>query len=643
MRLLLYILFTFVLFQPILVDAKDLGNRLSGRILLQVENNGEAWYINPENEKKYFMGRPDNAFVLMYELGIGITNENLEKIPIAEENVRGIDNDNDGLSNIFEDAIGTNVNHWDTDSDGFGDKGELFGGYNPKGAGEISIDGDFAEKQSGKIFLQVENNGEAWYVNPDNSKRYFLGKPDDAFNVMRNLGLGISNVNLYPIPSDEEYEKKFNERLSGNYDETYNRIISAKDKISNQGDDTYAYTQDQADEIQDVTDSGDVVYLAGKYTIDTNNVYYNGQVLEGADSATFQTIDDYYSRDKNKVYIEFGVIDGADSASFEVLGFGYSRDKKDVYYKYKRIEGANVNSFKILNGVYALDGYNVFILGEKINDVDVSSYTVLDDGYSKDSKRAYYVALEAENVYDITYVDDVNVGNFIVLSDGFARDDNSVFKNGKKMNVSNISSFKILNKTYSRDSRKIFAFHNEIVGASYSSFAVLSERYARDRKYVYEYGRKLEFLNPGNFQYYNDSVVRDNDYVYVEGAMRYDIDVATFEHLGGNYFKDKNNAYYNGVVITANARTFGYINYDFARDKYYVYFHGSIVSGADPNTAEGLNEYYLQDVYGAFYENQKINGVEMASFEIIDKEYARDRNYVYFLGYILEGADPNTF
>ncbi|MEA2064813.1 MAG: hypothetical protein U9O66_00765 [Patescibacteria group bacterium] len=52
---------------------------------------------------------------------------------------------------------------------------------------------NLSDRLKGKILLQVESNGEAWYINPDNSNRYFLGRPADAFSVMRELGLGISN------------------------------------------------------------------------------------------------------------------------------------------------------------------------------------------------------------------------------------------------------------------------------------------------------------------------------------------------------------------------------------------------------------------------------------------------------------------
>lgn len=56
-----------------------------------------------------------------------------------------------------------------------------------------------AEYVKGRILLQVEQNGEAWYVNPVDSKRYYLGRPADAFDIMRNLGLGITDNDLSQI------------------------------------------------------------------------------------------------------------------------------------------------------------------------------------------------------------------------------------------------------------------------------------------------------------------------------------------------------------------------------------------------------------------------------------------------------------
>ena len=58
----------------------SLAERLSGRILLQVEEKGEAYYINPVDLKMYFLDRPADAFVIMRNFGLGITNNDLNKI-----------------------------------------------------------------------------------------------------------------------------------------------------------------------------------------------------------------------------------------------------------------------------------------------------------------------------------------------------------------------------------------------------------------------------------------------------------------------------------------------------------------------------------------------------------------------------------
>jgi len=174
-----------------------LAETLKGKILLQVEKHGEAWYVNPVNAERYYMGRPADAFELMRSLGVGITNTDLLKIPVAEKNFAGQDSDGDGLSDMIEDSFGTNKYSTDTDQDGHLDKAEVLSGYSPVNkSGAVIVKTAFAKSHLGKIFLQVQQNGEAWYINPIDSKRYFLGRPADAFEIMRGLGLGISNANL---------------------------------------------------------------------------------------------------------------------------------------------------------------------------------------------------------------------------------------------------------------------------------------------------------------------------------------------------------------------------------------------------------------------------------------------------------------
>jgi hypothetical protein len=55
----------------------------------------------------------------------------------------------------------------------------------------------------GKILIDVEEKGKAYYIYPEDRKAYYLGRPEDALAVMRNLGLGITNVNIRKIAVGE--------------------------------------------------------------------------------------------------------------------------------------------------------------------------------------------------------------------------------------------------------------------------------------------------------------------------------------------------------------------------------------------------------------------------------------------------------
>jgi len=113
---------------------------LNGRILLQVQAQGQAWYINPVNSNRYYLGRPNDAFLVMRSLGLGISNSDLNSFLVKAP-----------------------------------------------------------ARLSGRILLKVQDKGQAYYVNPLDLKLYYLGRPADAFQVMRNLGLGISNSDLAKI------------------------------------------------------------------------------------------------------------------------------------------------------------------------------------------------------------------------------------------------------------------------------------------------------------------------------------------------------------------------------------------------------------------------------------------------------------
>jgi hypothetical protein len=128
-------------------ESNDLVVTARGYILLQVEKRGEAWYVNPENSFRYYMKDGETAYNIMREMGLGISNNNLTKLK----------------------------------------------------AGQKSL----VNRLKGRIVLQVEENGEAYYVNPGTGALHYLKDGNAAYSVMRDLSLGITDENISKIPDSD--------------------------------------------------------------------------------------------------------------------------------------------------------------------------------------------------------------------------------------------------------------------------------------------------------------------------------------------------------------------------------------------------------------------------------------------------------
>lgn len=63
----------------------------------------------------------------------------------------------------------------------------------------VKYDQKLTERMKGKILLQVEGKGEAWYINPKDGKRYYMKDGQTALEMMRKFGLGIKNTDLEKI------------------------------------------------------------------------------------------------------------------------------------------------------------------------------------------------------------------------------------------------------------------------------------------------------------------------------------------------------------------------------------------------------------------------------------------------------------
>ncbi len=299
----LIIALSFVYCKSIFSANNSFIDHVRGKILLQVEKNGEAWYINPSDSMRYFLGRPSDALDLMRNLGVGITNANLNKIPIGIANYDDQDNDNDGLVNRLEIALGTNMDLPDTDNDGFDDFEEIQANYDPLSTSTLPIDDNFRINNAGRIFLQVEANGEAWYINPDDTKRYYLGRASDAFIIMRSLGLGISDVDINRLLIKDSTPNPGQKPIPDQPNDTEKKIIELA---------ATAIRQKNSDTVFSYFTSGMEPLL--KYVLDNldqEQCFELGNILSGAklssatDSKKIYTNEIYFSLGGYKVPMQF--------------------------------------------------------------------------------------------------------------------------------------------------------------------------------------------------------------------------------------------------------------------------------------------------------------------------------------------------
>lgn len=140
------------------IDTK-LIKRLAGRILLQTERFGQAWYLDVVSLKRYYLADGQSAYGALRKFGLGIKNSDLNKIPVA-----------------LDSAL---PNNYSTST--------------------MPVSSTLVNRLKGRIVIQVENHGEAWYINPTNGHRYYLANGEAAYQIMRYLSLGISDINIHKI------------------------------------------------------------------------------------------------------------------------------------------------------------------------------------------------------------------------------------------------------------------------------------------------------------------------------------------------------------------------------------------------------------------------------------------------------------
>lgn len=122
--------------------------RVTGRLLLQVQQQGQIWYVDVPSQKRYLVTK-EQTLPLFRALSLGISNNDLSKIFQCD--------------------------------------------------GQVKPANDLSNRLSGRLLLAVEDLGRVWYVYPPQNCRYEV-RTDNIMDLFRALSLGITDNDLAQIP-----------------------------------------------------------------------------------------------------------------------------------------------------------------------------------------------------------------------------------------------------------------------------------------------------------------------------------------------------------------------------------------------------------------------------------------------------------
>ncbi len=145
---------TGILFVHPASAALTMGQRLSGRILRQVESGGSLWYVSPLNNQRYYLKDDPSSFNLFKDLSVAMSVDNLNQLPLV--------------------------------------------GSTDVGSAALRL------RFSGRIVRQSATS-TMWYISPLNLLRYPLN--DAPLTTLKKLGLGITDANLNLIPIASGFDK----------------------------------------------------------------------------------------------------------------------------------------------------------------------------------------------------------------------------------------------------------------------------------------------------------------------------------------------------------------------------------------------------------------------------------------------------
>ena len=409
------------------------------------------------------------------------------------------------------------------------------------------------------------------------------------------------------------------------------------------------------------------------YLKDKNNVYFINYTA-GEQKSIDNNIEneDDVENDNDDFVIQIEKLAGADRDTFEIVSV-YGKDKNNLYFYNQKIKGINTKTFKLV-------GSGEFVV--------------------KDDKGVYYFVNK-----EMKKLQNADSNTFEEVSKNeYYRDKNGVYYYDEyegtmtKLKGADPKTFEGISYTLGKDKNAIYKKENRLSGIDPATFEEIDAAFTKDKNNIYYEDVPMKGIDPKTFEpFVNYTHVKDkngihhfyqfNDDLVVEKVeLSPEIDLKTLQSFENyaEYSKDKNNVYYDFQKIEgADIKTFEPDGYSIGKDKKGVYYKTHKINGIDVNSTEVLENEFYKDKNNIYYRNKKLENfkpenfevissslvgqnedfyyftedendntkffllenknVDAETFEVLDEEYTKDKNNVYYKGKILKGADVKTF
>ena len=413
--------------------------------------------------------------------------------------------------------------------------------------------------------------------------------------------------------------------------------------------------------------------LAVFYLKDKNNVYFINYTA-GEQKSIDNNIEneDDVENDNDDFAIQIEKLTRADRDTFETVSV-YGKDKNNLYFYNQKIKGINTKTFKLVgSGEFVVKddkGVYYFVNREmkKLQNADSNTFEeVSKNEYYRDKNGVYYYD-EYEGT--MTKLKGADPKTFEGISYTLGKDKNAIYKKENRLSGIDPATFEEIDAAFTKDKNNIYYEDVPMKGIDPKTFEpFVNYTHVKDKNGIY------------HFYLFNDDLVVEK----VELSPEIDLKtLQSFENYA-EYSKDKNNVYYDFQKIEgADIKTFEPNGFFIGKDKTGVYYKTHKINGIDVNSTEVLENEFYKDKNNIYYRNKKLENfkpenfevissslvgqnedfyyftedendntkffllenknVDAETFEVLDEEYTKDKNNVYYKGKILKGADVKTF